>query len=211
VCDTDKQITAPLPNDPVSLPAAPRTHETVGAEMNADTKEATMQKMNELFGKRVISQMSGDQVATVREVVLDPEARKIVALIINSGRSSNEQVVRMGQILGMGEFIVVDGTQPFEASAGDSEIVELRKGAAQITGKKIMSAAGEQVGTVGDMYVGRRGAIIGFELKHGPFSSSEPQVIRAVDVEAVGKDAVIARTNQPIALSVLTAEERSAS
>jgi uncharacterized protein YrrD len=179
--------------------------------MNADTKEATMQKMNELFGKRVISQMSGDQVATVREVVLDPEARKIVALIINSGRSSNEQVVRMGQILGMGEFIVVDGTQPFEASAGDSEIVELRKGAAQITGKKIMSAAGEQVGTVGDMYVGRRGAIIGFELKHGPFSSSEPQVIRAVDVEAVGKDAVIARTNQPIALSVLTAEETSAS
>jgi sporulation protein YlmC with PRC-barrel domain len=114
--------------------------------MNADTKEATMQKMNELFGKRVISQMTGDQVATVREVVLDPEARKIVALIINSGRSSNEQVVRMGRILGMGEFIVVDGTQPFEASVGDPEIVELRKGAAQITGKKIMSAASGLLG-----------------------------------------------------------------
>jgi sporulation protein YlmC with PRC-barrel domain len=166
-----------------------------------------MQKMNELYGKRVISQITGDEVATVREVVLDPEARQIEALIISSGRSGDEQVVRMGQILGMGEFIVVDGTRPFESSAGDPEIVELRKGAEQITGKKIMSATGEQFGTVGDMYIGRRGAIVGFELKHGPFGGSEPQVIRATDVEAVGKDAVIARTNQPMALSALTAAE----
>jgi hypothetical protein len=60
-------------------------------------------------------------------------------------------------------------------------------------------------------FIGRRGAIIGFELKHGPFGGAEPQVIRAVDVEAVGKDAVIATTNQPIALSILTAEEARAS
>ena len=110
-----------------------------------------MQKMNELYGKRVISQITGDEVATVREVVLDPEARQIEALIISSGRSGDEHVVRMGQILGMGEFIVVDGTRPFEPSARDPEIVKLRKGADQITGKKIMSTTGEQFGTVGDM------------------------------------------------------------
>ena len=107
----------------------------------------------------------------------------------------------------MDEFIVVDGTRPFESSAGDPEIVKLRKGAEQITGKKIMSTTGEQFGTVGDMYIGHCGTIVGFELKHGPFGGSEPQVIRATDVEAVGKDAVIARTNQPMALSALTAAE----
>jgi uncharacterized protein YrrD len=140
-------------------------------------------------------------------VVLDREARHIVALIITNGHSSDEQVVRIEQILGIGEFIVVDGARPFQSSASDAEIIELRKSAEQITGKKIMSATGEQFGTVSDMYFGRGGAIIGFELKHGPFGGSDPQVIRAADVQAVGKDAVIARTNEPIALAMLMAEE----
>jgi uncharacterized protein YrrD len=166
-----------------------------------------MQKMNELFGKRVISQVTGDQVATVREVVLDAEAHQIVALMIADGRSGDEQVVRMAQILGIGEVVVVDGTRPFPSGTADPEILALRKSAEQITGKKMVTAAGEQLGTVGDMYLGRRGAIIGFELKHGLFSGSEPHIIRAADVQAVGKDAVIARRNAPIALSVLIAEE----
>jgi uncharacterized protein YrrD len=182
-----------------------------GVGADSTLKDTTMQKMNELFGKRVISQLTGEQIATVREVVLDPEARQIVALIISGGRSSGEQVVRMGQILGIGEYLVVDTARPLQASAGDAEVVELRKGAEQITGKKLMSASGEQFGTVGDMYLNRRGAIVGFELKHGRFSGGEPQVIRAADIQAVGKDAVIARTSQPVALSTLAAEETEAS
>jgi uncharacterized protein YrrD len=173
-------------------------------------KDTSMQKMNELFGKRVISQLTGDQVAVVRDVVLDREARHIVALILTNEHSSDEQVVRIEQILGMGEFIVVDGARPFQSSASDAEIIELRKSAEQITGKKIISATGEQFGTVSDMYFGRNGVIVGFELKRGPFGGSEPQVIRATDVQAVGKDAVIARTNQPIALGILAAEETPA-
>lgn len=190
-------------------PSARPTSTGVGADNTV--KDTTMQKMNELFGKRVISQLTGEQIATVREVVLDPEARQIVALIISGGRSSGEQVVRMGQILGMGEYLVVDTARPLQPSAGDAEIVELRKGAEQITGKKLMSASGEQFGTVGDMYLNRRGAIVGFELKHGRFSGGEPQVIRAADIQAVGKDAVIARTSQPIPLSTLAAEESESS
>jgi uncharacterized protein YrrD len=170
-----------------------------------------MQKINELFGKRVISQLTGDQVASVREVVLDAQARQIVALVLTSGRSSDEHVVRMEHILGMGEFIVVDGSRPLQSSASDSEIVVLRKNAQQITGTRLISVTGEQVGTVGDMYIGRGGAIVGFELKHGPFSGADPQVFRATDVQTVGKDAVIVRTPQPIPLSVLAAEEMASS
>jgi uncharacterized protein YrrD len=169
-----------------------------------------MQKVNELFGKRVISQQSGNQVATVREVVLDAEARQIVALILTSGRSRHDQVARMAQIHGMGEFVVVDETMPLLSSDDDREVVTLRENADQITGKKLISVAGEQFGTVGDMYVGRNGAIIGFELKQGMFSSSDPQVVRATDVETVGKDAVIVKTNQSVPLSLLTEEETAA-
>jgi uncharacterized protein YrrD len=166
-----------------------------------------MQKINELFGKQVISQQTGNQLATVRDVVLDAESRQIVALILTSGRSRHDQVARMAQIHGMGEFVVVDETTPLLSSDDDSEVVALRENAEQITGKKLISVAGEQFGTVGDMYVGRNGTIIGFELKQGMFSSSDPQVVRATDVQAIGKDAVIVKTNQPVALSLLTEEE----
>lgn len=166
-----------------------------------------MQKINELFGKQVISQQTGNQLATVREVVLDAEARQIVALILTSGRSRHDQVARMAQIHGMGEFVVVDETTPLLSSDDDSEVAALREHADQITGKKLISVAGEQFGTVGDMYVGRQGTIIGFELKHGMFSSSDPQVVRATEVQAVGKDAVIVKTNQTVALSLLSEEE----
>jgi uncharacterized protein YrrD len=170
-----------------------------------------MQKINELFGKRVISHLTGNQVASVREVVLDADARQLVALVLTSEHSRDEQAVRMEHIFGMGEFVIIDGTRPLQSSADDSEIVALRKSAQQITGKKLMSVTGEQVGTVGDMYVGRSGAIVGFELKHGMFGGADPQVFRASDVQSVGKDAVIVRTPQPIPLSVLTAEESTVS
>jgi uncharacterized protein YrrD len=165
-----------------------------------------MQKINDLFGKRVISQQTGDQLATVRDVVLDRQAHRIVALIIGE-RAGEEQVVRRERILGMGEFIIVDGAGPFPTGDSDGEIVDLREGAEKITGKKIISTSGEQLGTVGDMYFSRSGAIIGFELKHGLFSGSDPQVIKAADVQAVGKDAVIVTASQPVGLSILTEDE----
>jgi uncharacterized protein YrrD len=166
-----------------------------------------VQKINELFGKKVISRQTGDQMATVRDVVLDRQARRIMGLIIGGGRSGDEQVVRREQILGMGEYIVVDGAGPFPAIGDDAEIAELHQDAEKITGKKIISAAGEQLGTVGDMYFSRSGAIIGFELKHGLFSGSDPQVIRGADVQAVGKDAVIVAETEPVSLSVLAEDE----
>jgi uncharacterized protein YrrD len=165
-----------------------------------------MQKINDLFGKRVISQQTGDQLATVKDVVLDRQAHRILALIIG-GKASDEQVVRRERIMGMGEFIIVDGAGPFPSSEVDAEIAELRAEAQQITGKKIISTGGEQIGTVGDMYFSRSGAIVGFELKHGLFSGSDPQVIKAAEVQAVGKDAVIVTATEPVSLSILTEDE----
>ncbi|NNJ10870.1 hypothetical protein EKD04_011060 [Chloroflexales bacterium ZM16-3] len=169
-----------------------------------------MQKINDLFGKLVISQITGDQVASVSDIVLDQEVRRIVALII-SGRASGEQVVRWPQILGVGEFVVVDGAQAFLAASDDSEIAELRAGAERITGKHIISASGEQVGTVSDMYFSRDGELVGFELRRGLFGGLDPQAIRAEDIQAVGRDAVIVSANESISMSALDSDTSTAS
>lgn len=165
-----------------------------------------MQKINDLFGKRVISQASGNQIATVRDIVLDAEVRRIIGLVIGDGRAHDEQVARWPRVLGVGEYVVVDAASPLPAASDDPEIVELRKGAEQITGKKVISAGGEQIGTVENMYFDPDGTIIGFELKGGLFGGSDPQAIRAEDVQAVGRDAVIATTSEPIKMSELSGD-----
>lgn len=165
-----------------------------------------MQKINDLFGKSVIGQHTGNQIATVRDVVLDAEIRQIVALIIGGGWSGDEQVVRRERILGMGEFIVADDATPFPTGSEDVAVADLRAGAERITGKKIMSTTGEQLGTVGDIYFSGN-MIVGFELKRGLFSGGDPEIVQIEDVQAVGKDAVIAVTRQPVALSTITAQD----
>lgn len=163
-----------------------------------------MHKVNELFGKRVIDKHSGDQIAIVRDVVLDTETGRIVALVIGDGAwGSKDRVVTWGEVIGAGEFVVVDGSRPFPTLGEVAEVRELRERAERVTGKRVISATGEQIGSVDDIYYDRSGVILGYELKRGLFSGHS--VLRAVDVQTVGKDAIIAGSADLVSREALAA------
>ncbi len=167
-----------------------------------------MQKINDLFGKRVINQATGDSIATVRDVVLSSDARSIIALVIDGGRSAPNQVVRWNAVVSIGEFVIVDGTRPFMVIDEDTEVTELRQSSEQITGKTIISATGEKVGVVGDILFDPRGQLVGYTLKQGMFNNSqEAQILPAEYIRAIGKDAIIAESAD---LRSLSAFESSA-
>lgn len=159
-----------------------------------------MQRINALFGKRVINQATGDRVASVHDVVLSSDARRIVALVVSEGgRTGNEQVVPWESVISVGEFVIVDGKQPWRMLSEHAEVLELREQAQQITGKPIMSAAGERLGTVGDVLYNERGEIVSYELKQGLFGgSSDAPLLPAASVQAIGKDAIIASSGELI-------------
>lgn len=157
-----------------------------------------MQKVNELFGKRVIDLRSGNQIAAVRDVVLDSEMRRITALVIGDGGwGSKDRVLRWRELVGVGDFVVVDGEQPLALLSEDAEVRGLREAAETVTGKKVISASGEQIGTVDDIYYERSGAILGYELRRGMFGGHP--ALRAGDVRSVGKDAIIAESASLVA------------
>lgn len=148
--------------------------------------------VNQLFGKRVIGGTTGEQIATVRDVVLSADSRRIVALVVGGGSLSGERAVRWEAITGVGEYVVVANPEPAPLE-DDDEVGELRRGAEKITDKKIISVTGEELGAVGDMVYDERGAIVGFVLKkQGLFGGSRQPVLRVEDVQAIGKDAIIA-------------------
>jgi uncharacterized protein YrrD len=152
-----------------------------------------MQKVNELFGKRVIDMRSGNQIAAVRDVVLDGDMRRILALVIGDGRwGAKDRVLRWRELAAVGEFVIVDGEQALPALSEDAEVRGLREGAAKVTGKKVISASGEQIGIVDDIYYERSGAVLGYEIRRGMFGGHP--ALRASDVRSVGKDAIIAES-----------------
>lgn len=157
-----------------------------------------MQKVNELFGKRVIDLRSGNQIAMVRDVVLDGEMRRIVALVIGDGGwGSKDRVLRWRELAAVGEFVIADGERQMPLLSEDAEVRGLREAAATVTGKKVISASGEQVGTVDDIYYERSGAILGYEIRRGLFGGHP--ALRAGDVRSVGKDAIIAESSSLVA------------
>jgi uncharacterized protein YrrD len=156
-----------------------------------------MRKVNELYGKQVINQASGEKVAAVRDIIMSDDSRQIIALVVGDGMWANdERVVRWETVISVGDFVIVEGTTPFAPLTEDAEIHELRKQSNKITGTMVVTSTGEKLGTIGDMFFNNRGQITGYSIKQGMMGSSEDPFLPAEQVQVIGKDAVIATSSE---------------
>jgi uncharacterized protein YrrD len=156
-----------------------------------------MRKVNDLYGKQVINQATGEKVASIRDIVLSDDARRISALVVGDGMWANdERAIRWDSVISTGDFVIVQGAEPFAPVAEDTEIEGLRKQSNQITGTMVVTTAGERLGTIGDMFFDTRGQIIGYSIKQGMMSGSDDPFLPAEQVQVVGKDAVIATSGE---------------
>jgi uncharacterized protein YrrD len=160
-------------------------------------KGTTMHKVNDMYGKEVINQSTGERVAAMRDVILSDDARRIVAVGVGGGMwSKEERSVRWETVTSVGDFVIADGSEPFPIVDEDATIAELRKQANQITGTMILSSSGERLGTVGDMYYEQDGTVSGYSIKQGILDSSrDAPFLPAEHIQVVGKDAIIANVN----------------
>ncbi|HEU5013311.1 MAG TPA: PRC-barrel domain-containing protein [Roseiflexaceae bacterium] len=151
-----------------------------------------MQKINDIFGKEVINQTSGEKIAAVQDVVLDRDLRQIVALLIRGGGLfSDTHVVRWNAVVSMGDVVVVRAEPPLPTLKDDAEVSELSEHANRITGTSVISDKGEELGSIGDIFINERGEVIGYEVKQGMLHSD--RYLAVENVQATGKDAIISR------------------
>jgi uncharacterized protein YrrD len=156
-----------------------------------------MRKVNDLYGKQVISQATGEKVASIRDIIMSEDVRRIVALVVGDGMWANdERAIRWDTVISVGDFVIVEGITPFAPVAEDAEIAELRKQSSQITGTMVVTTTGERLGTIGDMFFNNRGQIIGYSIKQGMIGSSDDPFLPAEQVQVIGKDAVIATSSE---------------
>ena len=151
-----------------------------------------MQKVNQIFGKEVINQITGDKIASVQDVVLDRDLRNILALLIHgSGLRAATHVVRWSAVVSVGDVVVVRAEPSLPTLKEDVEVAELSKHANRITDVAVISDKGEQLGTIGDIFINEQGQVLGYEVKQGMLHNNKYLAIE--HVQATGKDAIISR------------------
>ncbi len=151
-----------------------------------------MQRVNELFGKEVVRQTSGEKQGKVRDIVFDEESRNIVALLVG-GMVGRAKALHWTLVASVGDVVVVGGQEALEKLGEEPEVADLHKKRHTITGTEIVTQEGEKIGEVRDVFVNERGRVGGYEVSRGAVSDLRGRKFLPIEnVQAIGKDTLIA-------------------
>lgn len=153
-----------------------------------------MRKANELIGKSIVHQASGERLGSVRDLVFEPNARRVAAILVdNGGLFRDARVISWSAVASIGDVVMVTGDTLVQRASDAPEVSEELRQDVQISGTPIVSESGERIGTVGDLFINDAGAVIGYEIKQGFVSDLAGRKFLAVEqVKTIGKDAIIA-------------------
>lgn len=153
-----------------------------------------MRKTKELIGKHIVNQATGEQIATVQDVILDNDARHVVAVLTDSGGWFRDaKVVVWNTVASIGDVIVVRGGTSEIIASTDPQLAYLLEAKTPMTGTTIISDGGERIGSVGDLFTDDAGNVVGYEVRQGFINDLSGRKFLPVEsIEAVGKDAIIA-------------------
>jgi uncharacterized protein YrrD len=161
-----------------------------------------MQRVNELFGKEVVRQTSGEKQGNVRDIVFDEELLNIVALLVG-GLVGRGRALRWTSVASVGDVVVVRGEEALDKLGADREVADLHKKSHTITGTEIVTQEGEKIGEVRDVFVNERGRVGGYEVSRGMVSDLRGRKFLPIkNVQAISKDSIIVSNSD-----LLTVEE----
>jgi uncharacterized protein YrrD len=161
-----------------------------------------MQRVNELFGKEVVRQTSGEKQGNVRDIVFDEELLNIVALLVG-GLVGRGRALRWTSVASVGDVVVVRGEEALDKLGADREVAGLHKKSHTITGTEIFTQEGEKIGEVRDVFVNERGRVGGYEVSRGMVSDLRGRKFLPIkNVQAISKDSIIVSNSD-----LLTVEE----
>ena len=151
-----------------------------------------MYRINQLLGKTVINQATGERLASVDDVVLSEDSRLVIALLLKgNGLLAKPQVVRWGAVQSIADVIVVRAAEAFVPLNQDAMIADLHKRNNKITGLPLIGMDGQRVGTVRDIYIDLRGTVLGFEIDPGGVFAGH-KFLPVAQMQTTGKDTMIA-------------------
>lgn len=170
-----------------------------------------MRKGSSVIGQDVLSLETGQRLHSVKGVVINEANDDIVALVLDEGGLfSSTLVVPVEAVSSFGkDAVVIPNAEAVGRVSDFPEIKPLVERRGQIAGRKVFTEAGEDRGTIKDMYFDEQtGRVVGFEISGGAVDDLadgtsflsiaqvvrtgpeivyiEPETVAAIDGEAGG-------------------------
>lgn len=154
-----------------------------------------MYRVSDMIGKPVVSTRSGDKLGTISDALLDASRVELVGLIVRHGLIPKEHVLPLGDVQTVGRDAVLAATEEHLLSSREwRERDEDAIRSSALRGRRVVTAAGEQVGTVSDFLVDEGTATLqGIEIESHSLAGlrSHRAVLSPRAAPRIGPDAVI--------------------
>ena len=154
-----------------------------------------MRKGKTLVGKEVLGVEDGLRIDTVNDLVIDPDGRRLIALVIDEGGFlSSSKVIPIDDVTSFGkDAILVKNSQSVVVVADDPGLRELVGRKDKLLGKKVYTLEGNAQGTISDVYFDEAtGAIIGYEVSGGVLDdlATGASYLPTEAITTIGPDAI---------------------
>lgn len=152
-----------------------------------------MRKGKELIGKTIVALDGGQKLDSVRDLVFDPQAGQLLALLIDEGgwfRAA--RVLPFTQIRSIGDDAVVVESHDAIVSASTLERVpEILADDNTLIGTTLMTTDGKNLGKLADLYFDEQtGRVVGYDVTGGVFAdlATGRSFVPAPQTLNIGKD-----------------------
>jgi uncharacterized protein YrrD len=127
-------------------------------------------RFSDAMGRKVVSTSTADTVGQIDDFVVDPVARRVVALSLK--KTDTGEVLRWGAITAFGsDAVTVSGAE--QVTDADADISMLLGKDHRLLGKRVLTSLGEQIGTVADVeFDADSGGITAITLHDGQVDGS---------------------------------------
>ncbi|MHB8156855.1 MAG: PRC-barrel domain-containing protein, partial [Desulfocucumaceae bacterium] len=129
-----------------------------------------MRKSKQFLGMTVVSLEEGQQIGSVRGLVINPASKNVAALIIEQkGWFREQKFIPFSKVHNIGEDVItIDRGNRVERGASLPEILKLFKDRVTITGSRLVTEKGSILGVVDEYYIDlQTGDIVGLEFSGG--------------------------------------------
>jgi uncharacterized protein YrrD len=164
-----------------------------------------VRKGKSIIGKDVLSLEDGVKLETVSDIVIDPEGRRVVAIIVTEGGfMSSSKVVPTDEVTSYGKDAVVVRSKASVVSVSDNpELRAMVDHDEKILGKKVFTNSGDDQGSISDIYFDEAtGAVVGYEVSGGLLGDAAKgtSYLGTDEIISMGRDVIYVRPETAAAL-----------
>lgn len=154
-----------------------------------------MKLSTELKELPIISIAQGEEFGTVKDLITDPEAKAVVALVIaDRNWYEGAKVISFSDVDSIGDYaITTENTNSVVELTSTPELIDLLKREIRVVGARVITRGGRFVGTVAEFSLDcETGAVLGLELSEDSnIPSPEERVVPAAAIVTIGRDVII--------------------